>query len=200
MDDYELIRKLQDGDNTAFKTIVETYQDKVLNTCYRFLYHKEDAEDIAQEVFVEVYQSIASFRREAKLATWIYRIAVNKSLDFLRKKKRKKRAAVIKSLFDLESGGREMPLPNDNDPADKIEQEERLGILQEAISKLPENQRIAFTLSKCEGLGNNEIADIIGKSVSSIESLVHRAKKKLRGLLYKYFEQDLLSTGRNNDD
>ena len=83
-----LIENLKKGDINSFRILVNEHQRKVLNTCYRFLNNKEDAEDLTQEVFLEVYKSISSFRGESKISTWIYRIAVTKSLDFIRKKKR----------------------------------------------------------------------------------------------------------------
>ncbi|MCP4215616.1 MAG: RNA polymerase sigma factor, partial [bacterium] len=186
----ELIGRLKASDPAAFKFLVETFQDRIINTCYRFLYHREDAEDIAQEVFIEVYRSVGAFREQSKLSTWLYRIAVTKSIDFIRKKKRKKRFALIKSMFALQEEGKEIP-DLDGNPLDNLQDEERMGILQEAVNGLPENQRIAFTLSKCEGFGNKEIAGIIGTSLSSVESLMHRAKANLRKKLHVYFENEL---------
>jgi RNA polymerase sigma-70 factor (ECF subfamily) len=71
---------------TDFKSMVESHQEKVRNTCFRFVNNREDADDVAQEVFIQVYKSLAHFRQEAQISTWIYRIAINKSLDFIRKK------------------------------------------------------------------------------------------------------------------
>lgn len=195
MDDQQLIKELKQQRAAAFKTVVTTYQDQVLNTCYRFLFNREDAEDVAQEVFIEVHRSASSFRGDSKLSTWIYRIAVSKSLNFLRHKKRKKRFAPVKSLFGLEEEGKELPDPNAFAPEDSLESMERLNVLQSAIDTLPENQKVAFTLSKCEGFGNKEIANIMGTSLSSVDSLIHRAKRKLRDKLYTYFEKDLKKTG-----
>jgi RNA polymerase sigma-70 factor (ECF subfamily) len=191
MDEKVLVQKLKRNEPGAFKTMVELYQDRVLNTCYRFLFNREDAEDAAQEVFIEVYRSISSFREEAKLSTWVYHIAAARSIDLMRKKKRKKRFAQMKSLLGMEEEVLELPAPRKDDPLEKLEQEERMKILQEAIDSLPENQCIAFTLSKCQGIGNKEIAEIMGLTLSSVESLMHRAKKNLEKKLYQYFERDL---------
>jgi RNA polymerase sigma-70 factor (ECF subfamily) len=191
-----LLRRLKAREPGAFKLLVELYRDRVLNTCYRFIFNKEDAEDIAQETFIEVYRSITAFREESKLSTWIYRIAVTKSIDFIRKTKRKKRMAHLKSLVGIEGEVKDIPAPLDSDPAKGLEQEERMRILQEAIDTLPENQRIAFTLSKCKGFGNKEIADIMGTTLSSVESLMHRAKNNLKKKLYLYFERDLKRKGK----
>ena len=89
MNEVLLIKEIQAGNKAAFSELVSAYRNKVLNTCNRFLIDKQDAEDASQEVFIEVFRSIHSFRSESKLSTWIYRIAVTKSLDALKKRKRK---------------------------------------------------------------------------------------------------------------
>ena len=99
MDQQELIVKLQQGDEQAFKAIVEAWQNMVYNTAISIVQNAEDAEDITQETFVQVYQSVNAFRGDAKFSTWLYRIVITKSLDHERKKKRKKRFAVLQTLF-----------------------------------------------------------------------------------------------------
>ena len=99
--------------------------------------------------------------------------------------------AQLKSLVGMDVEVEDIPAHLDSDPAKSLEQEERMQILQEAIDTLPENQRIAFTLSKCKGFGNKEIAEIMGTTLSSVESLMHRAKNNLKKKLYQYFEKDL---------
>ena len=90
-----MINQLKSNDNIDFNALVALYKNSVLNTCYRFLLNKEDAEDISQDVFVAVFQSINDFRGDAKISTWIYRIAVTKCLDEIKKRNRKKRLATI---------------------------------------------------------------------------------------------------------
>ena len=192
----DLINKLKAGTPAAFKLLVEQYRDQVINTCYRFVFNREDAEDIAQEVFIEIHRSISFFREQARISTWIYRIAVTKSIDYIRKTKRKKRLAPIKNMLGIEDDVEKIPSPTGNGPAENLEQEERMKILQQAIDELPENQRIAFTLNKCRGVRNKEIAEIMGITLSSVESLMHRAKKNLEKKLYHYFEKDLKRKGK----
>ncbi len=172
-----------------FKTLVETYQEKVRNTCFRFLNNIEDAEDVSQEVFIQVYESIDRFRDEAKLSTWIYRIAVNKSLDLIRRKKRKKRFAVLTSLFGSGEDNKELEPPALGNPQKSLEDKEHKKILNWAVSNLPDNQKTAITLSKYEGFSNKEIAEIMNISLSALEALIHRAKQNLRKQLYAYFEE-----------
>jgi len=185
-----LIKDLKTGNQEAFKKLVDQHQDRVINICFRFLNSREDAEDVAQEVFVEVFQSINRFRGEAKLSTWIHRIAVSKSLDTVRKMKRKKRMAQLKSMFGLEA--HEEPAASiATNPDEALEQQERVMILQSCISELVENQKIAITLNKYEGFSYKEIAEIMGTSLSSVESLIHRGMKNLKEKLYRYYGQNL---------
>lgn len=160
----------------------------VLNTCYRFVLNREDAEDIAQEVFLEAYRSLDSFRQESKLSTWLYRIAVTKSLDHLRKKKRKKRFSSLKRVMGFNDPAEELALPSSIEtPAEVLSGSERTEILQSALDSLPDNQKTAFLLSKYDGYSNQEIADVMQTTVSAVESLVHRAKKNLQKKLEKHY-------------
>lgn len=177
-----LIQDLKEGKDLAFKTIVDAYQNMVYNTCLAIVKSEEDAEDIAQEVFVQVYQSVKSFKGESKLSTWIYRIATTKSLDHERKKKRKKRFGFVKSIFGEDSEVIINP-PDFHHPGVALDKKETAAKLFKAIDKLPENQRVAFLLNKVEGLSYQEVSQVLQVSVSSIESLLHRAKNNLRKIL-----------------
>ena len=187
-----LIENLKKGDIKSFRILVDEHQRKVLNTCYRFLNNKEDAEDLTQEVFLEVYKSISSFREESKISTWIYRIAVTKSLDFIRKKKRKKRYAVLKRIFSDDALTVEIPDNSNLNPSRRTEEQDRIRILNEALESLPQNQRAAFTLSKYDELSYKEIADILNTTISSVESLIHRAKNNLKKKLYHYYQKKII--------
>ncbi len=98
-EDLAIIKRIQDGDERSFRILVEQHNQLVLRTCMGFVHDQHDAEDLAQEVFVEVYHSIEKFRKESKLSTWIYRIAVNKSLNFIRDNKRKRLLQSIENVF-----------------------------------------------------------------------------------------------------
>lgn len=191
MEDLELIRQLKNGDETAFRLLVDTYQKFVLNSCYKFVYNRETAEDLTQDVFIEVYRSINTFRADSKLSTWIYRISITKSLDYLKGQKRKKRFAILKSLFGEDEVEEKISAPDNNSPDKILENNDRLKVLSWALSKLPENQRIAFTLSKSDDVSYKEISEVLGVSVSSVESLIHRAKQNLKKKLYNYYKKHL---------
>lgn len=175
---------------SAFRTLVEQYQDRVFNTCLNFLRNDEDAEDVSQEVFIEVYSSLATFRGDAQLSTWIYRIAVTKSLDFIRWKKRKKRFGFLQSLVNTE--GEDIDVADEfQHPGVQLEEKERAQILFQHIDTLPDNQRVALTLHMVEGLSQKEIADVLATSISSVESLIYRARTTLKKKLYHFYKNNL---------
>lgn len=189
MNELELIQQLRAGDEQAFKSLVENYQNLVYNTALGVVQNSEDAEDVAQEVFIQVYRSIDQFKGDARLSTWIYRITTTKALDHIRSRKRKKRFAFITSLFG----------PNDelvHEPVDfqhpgvALDRKEQAALLFRMIDQLPENQKVAFTLHKTEELSYQEIAEVMQLSVSAVESLLFRARQNLRKLLEKYYQQN----------
>jgi RNA polymerase sigma factor (sigma-70 family) len=187
--ELNLIDQLKKGDESAFREIVETRQGMVYNTVLGLLQNAEDAEDITQDVFIKVFESIHQFKGESAFSTWLYRIAVTSALEYLRKKKRKKRFAFVTSLF----GDDQNPLHDPPDfvhPGVQMDNRENARILLETIKKLPENQRIAFTLHKIEALSYQETADIMQTSISAIESLIHRARQNLKKMLKNYYYQD----------
>ena len=141
---------------------------------------------MAQEVFVQVYESIHSFKGESKLSTWLYRITTSKALDHIRRKKRKKRFAFIQHLFGENNEVIIQP-PDFNHPGVVLDNKENAAALFKAIETLPDNQKIAFVLNKVEGLNYQEISEVMKTTVSSVESLLHRAKSNLRKALKQLY-------------
>jgi len=186
LNEWILIEQLKQKSEVAFKTVVETWQDMVFNTALGIVQNAEDAEDVAQEVFVQVYESVHSFKGESKFSTWLYRIAITKSMDHLRRKKRKKRFAFVQSLFGVNDEILHDP-PDFHHPGVKLDNKEQAAVLFKAINRLPANQKIAFTLHKLEGLSYQEVSEIMKTTVSSIESLLHRAKNNLKKNLEDYY-------------
>ena len=186
MNEQELIALLKERDESAFKQLVLTWQDMVYNTVLGIVQHEEDAEDVSQEVFVQVFQSISSFKSESKLSTWIYRIATTKALDHLRKKKRKKRFAFVQSLFGMQEQEKELPATF-NHPGIILDNKEKAAVLFKALEKLPEKQKVAFTLHKVEGLSYQEVGEVMQTTLPAVESLIHRAKGNLKKQLTDYY-------------
>ncbi|MEO7312730.1 MAG: RNA polymerase sigma factor [Chitinophagaceae bacterium] len=187
MNEQQLIIALQQGQEPAFARLVADYQPMVYNTVLGLVQQAEDAEDLAQEVFIKVHQSISSFKGESKLSTWIYRICITKSLDYVKYRQRKKRFGFIHSIF----GSKEETVPQLADfhhPGVQLANKERAALLFKAIHLLPENQRVAFVLQKLEGLGQMDIAAIMKQSEGAVESLLQRAKQNLRKSLGEYYQ------------
>lgn len=170
--------------------LVEKYGAMVFNTALGLLQHRSDAEDMSQEVFAYAFQSIENFRGEAKISTWLYRITVSKSLDLLKARKRVKRFGFLQSLFGSDGANLAIDPPHFQHPGVLMEKEEQAKILFWAIEKLSENQKTAFVLHKLEDLSYAEIAEIMQLSLSSIESLLFRAKQNLRVYLGTWYEQN----------
>ncbi len=192
MQDSEFIKQLKLGNEEAFKKLVELYKDRVYNTCLGLLHQQQDAEDITQEVFIQIWDSITSFREDAALMTWIYRIAVQKSLELIRYRKTQKRKSFFESMLGNKNDPDEV---SDSDfcvhPGIILEQKERAEVLFRAIKQLPEQQRVAFTLHKVEGLSYREMAEVMETTLSAVEALMHRAKKSLQEELYEYYKANL---------
>jgi RNA polymerase sigma-70 factor (ECF subfamily) len=189
MTETEIIKKLQQGDEQAFRQLVENYQKRVVNTCYGLVHSTEDAEDIAQDVFIEVFRSIQNFRADAKLSTWIYRISVNRSLNFIRDNKRRKWFLKFEEATPAKNQQINSATLHRETPAAELEASERANILHQTVAALPKNQKTAFTLNKYEDLSYKEIAEVMELSVSSVESLIHRAKLNLQKKLYHCYKK-----------
>jgi len=176
MDDNQLMLRVQQGDEDAFRRIVEAHQKPILNLCFRFVGNQQDAEEVAQDVFIHLYRSAATYRPTARLSTYLYRIAVNLSLNRIRDRKRKR----LFSLDALKSDRRLEPTHPDGAPDLILERMELQAQIRKALDSLPESQRTAVVLKRFEGLSYEEIADVMRCSVSAVESLLHRAKVGLR--------------------
>jgi RNA polymerase sigma-70 factor (ECF subfamily) len=180
--EQELIQKLKNGEEAAFKWLVEANQDRVYNTAIGIVQNAEDAEDVAQDVFIQAFRSIESFKGESKISTWLYRIATTRSLDLLRARKSKKRFGFLQRLFNDKEELQFDP-PDFNHPGVVLERKENAAKLFKAIARLPENQKAAFTLHKLEGLSYQEISEVLQTTIPAVESLMHRAKQNLRKML-----------------
>lgn len=186
MDEKQLITELQKGSQSAFRHLVESFQNKVFNTVLSIVQNNEEAEDVAQEVFIEIYESVGKFKGESKLSTWIYRIATTKALESHRKKKAVKRFAFLTSLFGENDEIVHHPVEFEH-PGVVFENKERAKILFVHINQLPDNQKVAFTLCNVEGLSYQEISEVMQLSLSSVESLLFRAKTNLRKPLKDHY-------------
>lgn len=182
MSELQIIQDIQNGNTAKFSLLVEKYQTLVFRTVLGFVHVKEDAEDLTQEVFLNAYQSLPKFQGNAEFSTWLYRIAVNLSLNHLNRSKRNLildlAEEVAHLIFSRESG--------DKNPQQELEQSERDAAIRRAIDSLPDKQRTAFVLSKYDDLSQKEIAAVMQCSEGSVEQLLQRAKQKLQKKLASF--------------
>jgi RNA polymerase sigma-70 factor (ECF subfamily) len=189
MTEPDLVDGIINQNKKAIQYLVDYYQKDVIKTAYYFVANMEDAEDLSQEVFLEIFRSISRFKKKSSLSTWIYRITVNKSLDHLRKQKRKKILQQMRTFMQVSNDGT-IKHNNELQTVDTInDDKEKRKIFDTAVNSLPENQKIAFILNKYDEMAYKEIAEIMNLSLSSVESLIHRAKLNLQKKLVNYFSE-----------
>lgn len=180
------IQALRDESEDAFRHLIKTYGKDIFNLCLSIVPNIEDAEDLSQETFLEVYKSIQSFRGGSHIKTWLFRIAINKCYDHLKRKKRRNDIVTFQSLFDREEEPIEIP-SNFQHPGILLENKEYAKVLYAALETLPENLHSAFVLYEMQEMSYKEIAEAMSVSVSSVEGLLFRSRKMLRKKLHKYY-------------
>lgn len=164
----------------SFKVLYENHADMVFNLCLNYLQNNSDAEEVTQDVFLKVYKRLDSFKGEANIKTWIYRIAINQCLDFLKARKRKKRFGIT---LPISLGGQTEVYPPPSDfqhPGVLLEDQEAVASILAKINELPYNQKTVIILKAIEGLPQKEIASIMKLSVKAVESLLSRARNNLK--------------------
>lgn len=163
----------------TLELLYEKYAPQVFNLALQYVQNVHDAEEITQDVFVAVHHSLVTFREDSKPGTWIYRIAINKSLDFIKAKKRKKRFSwLISPLSDQDS-------VEFMHPGVLMENQEETEFIFSCINSLPDNQKTALILNKIEQLSVPQIAEVMQLNSKAVESLIHRGKGSLEKLLNK---------------
>ncbi|MFT4856584.1 MAG: RNA polymerase sigma factor (sigma-70 family) [Algoriphagus sp.] len=178
--DQQLLELLAKGNELAFKQLYDRYSAKVYNTLLSYTKNAEDAEELLQDVFLTIYNSAASYRSESKVSTWVYRVSVNKSLDFLRKKNSQKRFGIFSSLYRKDSVEILYESVDFAHPGVKLENQEDAKLLFKVIDGLSENQKTAFILTQIEDLPQQEVAEIMKITRKAVESLVQRSKANLK--------------------
>ena len=182
----DLMTRIAKGDADALEILVNRHQTSVLNLIYRFIGDKTQAKDLAQEVFLRVWQAAKTYRPEAKFTTWIYRIATNVCFNELKSARRRRWFQFRR--FNEENEGSIEETFSDGSPTaeDLLLEKERSRQISDALQSLPDNQRMALVLKRYDDLSYAEIAQIIGCSVSAVESLLVRAKRTLQKKLKNY--------------
>ena len=179
----ELMAKIAKGDSSAFEILVRRHQHSVLNFIYRFIGDRVEAEDLAQELFLRVWRSAATYKPKAKFTTWLYRITTNLCINKLKSARLRKWFIVSLSREERQSSEyQSFPERSEKAPSPEylLLEAERKQLILNALQQLPTAQRMALILKRYDGLSYQEIAHIMGRSVSPIDSLMIRAKKNLR--------------------
>ena len=184
----ELMARIAEGDEDAFEMLVRRHQTSVLNLIYRFIGDRTGAKDLAQEVFLRVWQVAKSYEPRAKFTTWIYQITANLCFNELKSSRRKKWLQFLRFGEDQENTIEEVLVDPSPSPEDLLLSREQSRRILDALHSLPDNQRLALILKRYDDLSYNEIARVLGCSVSAVESLIVRAKRTFQKKL-KIFEK-----------
>ena len=178
--DAELMLKVKKGDREAFSLLVQRHRKPLINFIYRFTANQGESEDLAQDVFMKVFQSASSYEAKAAFSTWLYRIATNSALNFIRDRKAQLTYSIDQEPDD---SGKQLPseLPDGKSLAeDQLLEKEKMNKIREALISLPENQRLAVILTKYQDLSLREAAEVLKCSETAVKSLIFRAYTTLR--------------------
>lgn len=187
--DTELIAAIKDGQRQAVQQLIDTHKNRIYNTILGMVQNIEDAEELAHDVFIKALQTLESFKGDAQIGTWLYRIAINASLDHLKKKTRKKRFGFMVSINADAEEQQQPQLPHFIHPAWQLENKELGANLFKAINQLAENQKTVIILTKVEGLSYEQAAQVMQTSIAAIESLLFRARQNLKKIMVNYLKK-----------
>ena len=195
-DEKELVERFQNGEQEAFNELVIRYQGKIYNLVYKYVSNSETAKDLSQEIFIKAYRALPNFKRQSAFYSWLYRIAVNLCIDFIRQQKR----GQTLSFEDLPTGGNDEPVFNDVSPLppNQIETKELGQIIGQAVKQLPPKQQHVFNLRYHDGLQLKEIAAQLDRSEGTIKAHLHHAHKRLQTLLVPYLRNEKLEWALNS--
>jgi RNA polymerase sigma-70 factor, ECF subfamily len=186
--DIRLMIRVRDEDSAAFAELVELYQQRLVTVMHHLVGNREEAEDLAQEVFLRVYRARKKYRPRAKFSTWLFTIANNLALNALRRRQRRP----VVSLNVRDSGplgarpAEQLARDGGQQPGQHMQQEELAAVVRSALDDLNERQRVAVVLNKFEDMNYAEIAEVMGLTTKGVKSLLSRARENLRQVLQKY--------------
>jgi RNA polymerase sigma-70 factor, ECF subfamily len=192
--DVRLMVRVRDHDDRdAFAELVERFQNRVVSVLNHVIGHKDEAEDLAQEVFLRVYRTREKYTPKAKFSTWLYTIANNLALNSVRDRKRKPKQVIPNIVTESNAGTRpeeQLAIDREPQPGQGMQNEEMAVVVRKALDELNERQKMAIILNKFEDMGYQEIGDIMGLSMQAVKSLLNRAREQLRKTLQQYIDPD----------
>jgi len=189
--DAQLMLRFKDGDTSAFDTLFKKHTSRIINYVYRFVRNREIAEELAQEIFLKVYENADSYRAQAKFSSWLYAIATNVCLNEIRKPQFRVRHQSLDAPKSIHAGDEEIKheISTMNGPDRELERQEIESVIKEGLEQIPEKQRIAFILNKYQELSYAEVAHVLKVSEKAVKSLIHRAKEALAKSLEPLMEE-----------
>lgn len=180
MKDEDIIRLIIKGNSELYADIIDRYSSKVYSTAYSYTHCQEEARDLVQEILIKTYNSLKSFKEDAKFSTWLYRIAVNSCIDWSRKRKSK---AIMTAMSFEDTNIFEMIISDSQGPEELFLQQENKEAVRNAVDELPEIYKTVLILYYFEELQVQEICDILDIPRKTIETRLYRAKKILKSIL-----------------
>lgn len=187
-EDRELVRKAQAGDMDAYDTLVRKYQERIYGTIYHMTSNHEDANDLAQETFVKAYSALKNFKGDSSFFTWVYRIAVNKTINFLKQRKNRNNLSLNDLDNNVENDKELVELVSHNTPRRDAGLAELQEKLNEAMQKLSEDHRMVVTLHDVQGLSHEEIGKIMDCNTGTVRSRLFYARQQLQAYLSDYLK------------
>ena len=187
-DESQLVDRARKGDLAAYDELVQRYQQRIYATVYHMTANHEDANDLAQEAFIKAYQALKSFKGGSSFYTWVYRIAVNKTINFLKQRKNRSQMSLNDLDFNAEHDPDLVALISDKTPRREANLAELQEKLNEAMQKLSEQHRLVVTLHDVQGLSHEEIAKIMECNIGTVRSRLFYARQQLQGYLSDYLK------------
>jgi RNA polymerase sigma factor RpoE len=185
-DEMDLIRRAREGDTGAYDDLVRRYQERIYATIYHMTSNHEDANDLAQDAFIKAYQALKSFKGGSSFYTWVYRIAVNKTINFLKQRKNRVHISLNDLDFNAEHDPDLVALISDKTPRRDLNLAELQEKLNAAMQKLSEHHRLVVTLHDIQGLSHEEIATIMDCNIGTVRSRLFYARQQLQAYLSDY--------------
>src|SRR5262245_8338964 len=187
-DERLLVRRAQQGDLCAYDELVQRYQERIYATLYHMTGNHEDANDLAQEAFIKAFRALKSFKGDASFYTWVYRIAINRTINFLKQRKNKPQMSLNDLAVQVENDQDLVALVSARTPRRQSGLRELQGRLNEAMLKLSDNHRMVVTLQDVQGMSHEEIAAIMGCNVGTVRSRLFYARQQLQAYLSDYLK------------
>jgi RNA polymerase sigma-70 factor (ECF subfamily) len=183
-----LVRKAQGGDMGAYDELVCRYQERIYATIYHMTSNHEDANDLTQETFIKAFQALKSFKGGSSFYTWVYRIGINKTINFLKQRKNRSHMSLNDLDFNAEHDPDLVALVSDKTPRREVNLAELQEKLNEAMQKLSDSHRLVVTLHDVQGLPHDEIAEIMNCNIGTVRSRLFYARQQLQGYLADYLK------------